>query len=198
MIPARQFVGNLRLCRWVLGMKGDIVECGVWRGGMSAAMAELLARLSSPRTSLLFDSFEGLPPAGDLDGPTALAWQSDTTSPGYYDNCTASDHEASAAMLRSGVETFQIVKGWFEDTLPRYASENPRIALLRLDGDWYESTMMCLQCLFQQVVPGGVVIIDDYGTWDGCTRAVHDFLAASKASEAVRQTSLGVPYLVKR
>jgi O-methyltransferase len=197
MIGRGKFVSNLRLCQRVLGIKGDIVECGVWRGGMSAAMAEFSAGLSSPRMSLLFDSFEGLPLAGEVDGPAALAWQSDTTSPDYHDNCTASDDEARAAMLRSGVETFRIVKGWFEDTLPKYSSQDPRIALLRLDGDWYESTTICLRSLFQHVVPGGVVIIDDYGVWDGCTRAVHDFLAQSKATEAVRQTNL-VSYLVKR
>ena len=199
MVPLPQFIDNLRLCRLIRDVDGAIVECGSWRGGMSAAMAELLARGSQqPRTSVLFDSFEGLPDAQEIDGPAALAWQADSASPIFFQNCTASEEEARTAMRRSGTSTFRIVKGWFSETVPRYAEAKPRIALLRLDGDWYESTMTCLGGLFSLVVHGGIIIIDDYGTWDGCTRAVHDYLSTSGAHEALRQSALGVHYLIKR
>jgi O-methyltransferase len=69
------------------------------------------------------------------------------------------------------------------------------IALLRLDGDWYESTMACLDALYDRVVPGGLVIIDDYYTWDGCARAVHDFLSRRGVSARIRQWANAICYL---
>lgn len=73
----------------------------------------------------------------------------------------------------------------------------PAIALLRLDGDWYDSTMTCLMHLFPLVTTGGLVIIDDYGVWEGCTRAVHRYLADNERPEGIRTTSSGVAYIVK-
>jgi len=69
-----------------------------------------------------------------------------------------------------------LVKGWFQDTLPEYKDRMGAVALLRLDGDWYESTKCCLENLYDNVVPGGYVIIDDYGALTGCKEAVDDFL----------------------
>ena len=74
-------------------------------------------------------------------------------------------------MERSGSDDFHIVKGWFSDTVPAFATTQPQIAILRLDGDWYDSTMTALELLFPLVVDRGLVLVDDYGTWDGCTRA---------------------------
>ena len=76
-------------------------------------------------------------------------------------------------------------KGWFEDTLPTFSA--PPIAVLRIDGDWYESTMTCLSALWDAVVPGGLVLLDDYGSWEGCTKAMHDFLSERKAVEFVQE-----------
>ena len=84
--------------------------------------------------------------------------------------------------------------GWFEKTLPGVRIDNG-IALLRLDADWYESTIACLENLYDQVVPGGIVIVDDYYTWDGCARAVHDFLAHRKVTARVRQWASAICYL---
>src|SRR5688572_18533132 len=83
MIKPDNYVLNLELARQVRNVPGAIVECGVWRGGMIAGMAEVLG---NSREYILFDSFEGLPKAKEIDGPSALAWQSNTTHPGYYDN----------------------------------------------------------------------------------------------------------------
>jgi O-methyltransferase len=184
---------TLNLCRTARSVEGDIVECGVWRGGMSAAMAEVLPS----RTSILFDSFEGLPAAKTIDGSSALAYQRDVTSPRYRDNCRASEEDARRAMAMTGGATYRIISGWFHETLPNYAAEAPNIAVLRLDGDWYDSIAVCLRELFPCVVRGGLVIVDDYGWWDGCTRAVHDFLSDTSATEAIRKTRSGVAYLVK-
>jgi O-methyltransferase len=166
---------------------------------MSAAMAELLQNGAGRRTSVLFDSFQGLPPPEEADGAKAFDWTQDTDSPEYYDNCTASQDDAHRAMALSGVDGYRVFPGWFEETLPVYAADKPKIAVLRLDGDWYQSIMTCLENLFPQVVPGGVVLIDDYGYWDGCTRAVHEYLARTERSEPVQRTRLAhVAFLVKQ
>src|SRR5688572_7649081 len=86
MVPDNYFYLNLDLCNAHKNIKGDYVECGVWRGGMSAAIAEILGK---EKRIHLFDSFEGLPPAKEVDGKAALAWQQNTASSGYYNNCTA-------------------------------------------------------------------------------------------------------------
>ena len=85
--------------------------------------------------------------------------------------------------------------GWFHETLTTFTLPEP-IALLRLDADWYDSTMVCLENLFDRVAPGGLVVLDDYFAWDGCSRALHDFLSRRSAAEKIR--SLGETcYLVK-
>ncbi len=94
-------------------------------------------------------------------------------------------------------DTYELVKGWFDDTIPPFAETSPRIAVLRLDGDWYESTMCCLTNLFPHVVENGLVLIDDYGYWEGCTRAVHDYLSAEKRTEPIQHSKFSVTFLVK-
>ena len=174
MIHEARYMANLELCDKFAATPGCVVECGVWRGGMSAGMAEVLG---SERDYFLFDSFEGLPPAReDLDGAAAIAWQSNTKSPTYYNNCSAAEEEAGAAMKLSGATSVSLVKGWFNETLPHFAPPS-EIAVLRLDGDWYDSTRVCLENLYPHVAPGGIVIIDDYYNWDGCARAVNEFVA---------------------
>jgi O-methyltransferase len=199
MMGKVEFIENLKLCESAPALDGDIVECGTWRGGMSAAMAEVLRNKAIARRSVLFDSFEGLPPPDAVDGAKAFAWVSDTASPLYFDNCTASEDDARRAMSLSGVDGYRIFAGWFDETLSLYAAENPKIAILRLDGDWYRSTMTCLDVLYPRVVPGGVVIIDDYGYWDGCTRAVHDYLSRTERVEPIQRTRIGsVVFLMKQ
>ena len=100
-------------------------------------------------------------------------------------------------MMRAGA-TFESHRGWFDDTVPKYAAEQPTIAVLRLDADLYDSTMVCLTHLFPLVAQGGLVIIDDYGEysgWVGCTRAVHDYLSAEQRPEGIRTTPRLVAYL---
>jgi O-methyltransferase len=199
MMGELAFIENLSVCEGARPLDGDIIECGTWRGGMSAAMAEILRDGAGGKTSVLFDSFEGLPPPKEADGTKAFEWTQDTASPEYYDNCSASQDDACKAMSLSGVEGYRVFPGWFEDTLPVYAASKPKIAVLRLDGDWYESIMTCLENLFPHVVPGGVVLIDDYGYWDGCTRAVHEYLARTERPEAVQRTRFAhVAFLVRQ
>ena len=193
------YVDNLELCAKFRARPGCVVECGVWRGGMSAGMAEVLG---PDRQYFLFDSFEGLPRAReDVDGSWVVAWQKDTTSPAYtyYNNCVAAQEEAAAAMKLSGATSFSLVKGWFNETLPRFAPPC-EIAILRLDGDLYDSTRVCLENLYPHVAPGGIVIVDDYHGWNGCAQAVHEYLAGIGTPNAVpriREFHDKVTYLVK-
>lgn len=193
MVPTDLFVANLELCDKYKNSPFDFVECGVWRGGMSAAISELLGKNCRVH---LFDSFEGLPPAKDIDGAAALKWQENTEAPGFYDNCTAEESFARDAMKLAGNQNYTIYKGWFQDTLSKIDSK--AIGILRLDGDWYESTKTCLEKLFPLLVEGGIVIIDDYYTWDGCSRAVHDYLSEVKSPSRVHQWNNRIAYIVKK
>ena len=194
MITPFVYMKDLALAKRFERVAGAVVECGTWRGGMIAGLAMTLGK---NRDYFLFDSFEGLPPAKEIDGASAMEWQADTTSGRYFDNCRAEMAHAEAAMKLAGVSSYTITKGWFSDTLPAYDPRNT-IAILRLDGDWYDSTMDCLTNLYQHVVQGGVVIIDDYHTWDGCTRAVHDFISRNKLPVRISQYDNAVCYWVKR
>lgn len=193
MIPENIYVGNIILSEKFIGVKGCIVECGVWRGGMSAGIAQIMGE---NRTYFLFDSFEGLPDAKEIDGKAANTWQNNIDSPFYFNNCKAEMEFAEKAMKLSGAKKYKFIKGWFSKTLPDYQF-NEDIAILRLDGDWYESTMECLNFLYDKVVNGGLIIIDDYYTWEGCARAVHDFLSKSHAVARIRQTETGICYIIK-
>jgi len=188
MVPALDYCGTLHLALKVMSVDGLIVECGTWRGGMIAGMADVLG---ARRSYYLCDSFCGLPPAGQLDGPLAKAYQNNPSSPHYYDNCTASAEEARTAMAMSGARNYTVLQGWFEETLSRFPPLP--IALLRLDADWYDSTKCVLENLSRRVVPGGLIIVDDYYTWQGCTLAVNEF--AAKYKWQIRQNHHGVCYI---
>ena len=183
MAPRGVFWRNMLIVDARRHVNGCVVECGVWRGGMSAGIAEVLG---PGREYFLFDSFEGLPPVTEADGDYAKNWQKDTQGATYYDNCRAPIEFAEQAMKLSGAPKYKLVKGWFESTLPNFVPPCP-IAVLRLDGDWYESTMISLESLFKHLAPGGIVILDDYYAWDGCSRAVHDFLSRHHSTTRVTQ-----------
>jgi O-methyltransferase len=193
MVDEETFCHNLFLAKMVQNVSGCVIECGVWRGGMSAG---LCLALGSSRTYFLFDSFQGLPPAQTIVGPAAIRYQQDRDSPSYYDNCTAPEQFARQAMELAGARTFTLMPGWFSETLPTFKPPEP-IALLRLDGDWYDSTITCLEHLFDRVARNGIIIVDDYYTWDGCSRAVHDFLSERKATERIRSYNGSICYLLK-
>jgi O-methyltransferase len=199
MVHRDAYVANLKLIddwsrRASLG-KGCIVECGTWLGGMSFGMIDICPQVEEFHC---FDSFAGLPEVSPLDGelPRQLQQQ------GKF---VATNNHAGIEDFRRGLARFKPVvqakvhvhKGWFEDTLPGFAPERP-IDILRLDCDWYESVTLALETLFDRVATHGLIIIDDYMTWDGCTRAVHDFLSRRRATERIQQAWPGsVSYIVK-
>lgn len=159
---------------------GDIVECGVWKGGSMMAVARTLMHLGAvPRRLHLFDTFDGMPPPTDMDrsftGESAesLLVAADRSSSDIWACCPLD--AVKEAMRSVGYDDRHIVyvQGKVEDTLPTNAPE--QISLLRLDTDWYESTRHELECLFPKLAVGGVLIIDDYGHWQGAQRAVDEY-----------------------
>ena len=147
---------------------GAIVECGVYRGGSAAVLASATRQ---GRDIYLFDSFQGLPPPGDKDGAQAAQQYRE----GW---CAADPADVSAIFSRLQIPAsrLHIVKGWFADTLKSVTV--PAIALLHIDADWYDPVKLCLETFFEAVSPGGFVVLDDYGRWEGCTRAADEFLQA--------------------
>jgi len=184
MVYDFQLIHLGQLVRQVLAQNipGDFVECGVWRGGASFLMADLLRRARVPdRKVWLFDSFEGLPPPEEVDGAFALSYFRNPGSPWYHDNCRVAVEDVRRSARDLGIDAYtELVKGWFDETLPANRDRIGSIALLRLDCDWYKSVRCCLDTLYDQVSADGIVLFDDYYAVDGCAIAVHEFLASRR------------------
>jgi hypothetical protein len=156
---------------------GDVVECGVWRGGTMAAAAMTLRDLGdTARTLWLYDTFNGMtkPTAADVDiHGTAMSegWSADfegeELQPGVEE-----------LMRSTGYPRLRFVRGPVEDTIPTHVPD--RIAVLRLDTDWYESTRHELEQLWPRLSVGGVLIVDDYGHFAGARQAVDEFFAGTR------------------
>jgi O-methyltransferase len=149
---------------------GDIVECGSWNGGSAAMIGYGLAKTETinKRIIWLFDSFEGLPPPSDRDGKLEQRHYFKGLNKGSMYNVS----RAFRSLLVPETNV-KMVKGWFQDTLP-LATVGP-IALLHIDADWYDSVHLVLETFYDRVVPGGYIVLDDYGFWEGCRRAIHTF-----------------------
>ena len=152
MIHNRPFRENLLLAKRALLNPalngGAIVECGTWKGGMAAALVEI----GGPhRAYYFFDSFQGLPTAEAIDGKSAKDYQANTKDPEYFDNCRASidDLKSALSLVTDRTDHIRIIPGFFEDSFKEF--KPPQIAVLRLDGDWYSSTMICLQKFWDHV-----------------------------------------------
>lgn len=156
---------------------GALVECGVAEGGTAAMMALSTRHLSEgTRRKWLFDSFEGLPDPTDMDYEGGKLGEFIRPLP--KGACLGTIEQVSELLfekLRVPREEVSLVKGWFQDTVPAMKEDIGPISVLRLDGDWYESTKIPLNHLYDQVTPGGFIIIDDYATCHGSRRAVEEF-----------------------
>jgi O-methyltransferase len=162
---------------------GDFIETGVWRGGASIFMRALL-KVYGDQTRLVWvaDSFEGLPKP---DG----RYQQDEGDRFWEINHTLAVplEQVQANFARYGLLDQQVrfLVGWFKDTLP--TAPISQLAVLRLDGDMYSSTMDALQSLYHRLSLGGYVIIDDYGAVPNCKQAVDDFRSDHKITEQMHQ-----------
>lgn len=165
------------------GIDGDIVECGVWRGGNLVIAAITQRRLGRSGTIWGYDTFEGMsaPTEADrslYDDEAAAATFKKTQMAEGSDWCYSPIDEVKANLVRHEADAdVRLVKGKVEDTLVDPANLPERIAILRLDTDWYESTKIELEVLYPRLVPGGVLIIDDFGDWAGAKLAVDEYFA---------------------
>ena len=187
MTSAERIWSLLHAVRYVVdeGIRGDLVECGVWRGGSVMAIAHQLSRMGvTDRRIWLFDTFAGMtaPTAEDIEAVsgTPAAQMLANTEVGDGNNvwCIAgrSDVESNVRSTPYPNEMFTFVEGDVAQTLHQSAPES--IALLRLDTDWYESTRLALEVLYPRLAIGGVCILDDYGHWQGARKAVDDYFTA--------------------
>ena len=165
---------------------GDVLEAGVWRGGTAIFMkAVLAAQNSDDRQVWVADSFEGLPvPDAELHPIEARAHESKIMKDVYH-HFAVDLASVQSNFSRFGLldEKVRFLKGWFKDTLPTAPIE--QLSVIRLDGDYYESTMTCLTQLYDKLSPGGYMVIDDYGQddWTYCRQAVDEFRSAKSITE---------------
>lgn len=184
---------------------GDIVELGVARGGCAALMASVMfdEHLSGRmrRNLWLFDSYEGLPDPTAMDFNSELGnGTGDHVRPLPKGSCLGTLEEVKHLLFtknRFPQARIELVKGWFENTIPLTKEKIDKIAVLRIDGDWYESTKCCLEGLYDKVQNGGYVIIDDYQSCYGCERATNEFLKDNNLAVDIKLDSRGGCYFAK-
>ena len=161
---------------------GDMVECGVWRGGsMMAIAATLLECDDTSRDLYLYDTFEGMPVPSDIDvqfdgQPAKELYDKIKRSEGAW--CYANIQDVARNLTSTGYpeDKTKLIQGKVEETIPARIPET--IALLRLDTDWYSSTFHELEYLYPRLASGGVLIIDDYGHWRGAKRATDEYFSS--------------------
>lgn len=160
---------------------GDVAEAGVWRGGAAIFMRAVLKVYGDEQRKVwLADSFQGLPKPDVAHYPADFG-----NSLWAFDPLAVSLETVEANFARYGLLDDQVrfVKGWFSDTLP--AAPVGKLAVLRIDGGMYESTILALRSLYRKVSPGGFVILDDYGCVPACRQAVNDFRAEEGIGETI-------------
>ena len=177
-------------------VEGCIVECGVWKGGMICGAAKFAKENNIHRKFYAFDSYEGFPEPCEKDivaftGEKALDLENWGMK--HKDSLKPTLESLQDCMEKLAVSVSPI-KGWFKDTVPSFQE---KIAILRLDGDWYDSTKVCLEHLYKQVVKGGVVILDDYGYWKGCKEATDEFLLANNIQAKLHATDFSEVWFIK-
>ncbi|OYV36697.1 MAG: hypothetical protein B7Z81_07030 [Acidocella sp. 20-61-6] len=180
MLPLARFE-NLQACiADVLETKvpGDFIETGVWRGGATIFMRAMLKAYGiNDRTVWVADSFEGLPEPDAEKFPVEFKAHQSAVMTKVHKHFASGIDEVKLNFQAYGMldEQVKFLKGWFKDTLP--AAPIERLAIMRLDGDYYESTMDGLKNIYSKLSVGGYAIIDDYGEdmWTYCRKAVDDF-----------------------
>jgi hypothetical protein len=183
MVSLDGLIALISAVRYIVrcGISGDIVECGVWRGGsMMAAALTLLAEKDMSRHLYLYDTFEGMPEPTSVDKSfdgTLAKLQLDRAQKGAGIWCYCGLDEVKVNLSSTGYPPAQIhfIKGKVEETIP--GNVPGLLGLLRLDTDWYESTKHELQYLFPLINKNGIMLIDDYGYWKGAKLAVDEYFA---------------------
>lgn len=196
-------------------IEGDLVECGVWKGGASGVMALANIKYGKQRRNLhLFDSFQEICQPDEEHDDIKLIEEvkllgnkkefDKTLQPltGIYDQFGGpgtldENKKLLETTIRYPSMYLHYHVGWFQDTVPVDSAGINKIAILRLDGDWYGSTKVCLDHLYDKVVKGGIVIVDDYGYNTGCKKAVDNFLLEKNAHPLLNYTGDYCLYFIK-
>ena len=168
-------------------IEGDFIECGVWKGGSSMLIAKTLLKFGvSNRHIWMYDTYEGMSEPTDKDkDPAGTSAEELLKKASKQDAasiwCYSDIDEVKSHLQSTGypIELIHFVKGKVEDSIPGVMPENP-IALLRLDTDWYESTKHEMDHLYPHLVQKGILIIDDYGDWQGARKAIDEYLSEHK------------------
>ena len=184
-----RLVNTVKSCKYVVenDIPGDFVECGVWRGGNGILAKKIFERMGSDKKVWMFDTFEG------MTAPTKFDVQTQSKVPAerrykvknngaHSEWCYASLEEVRRNCEASSIklESVRFVKGDVCETLGRESNRPEHISVLRLDTDWYESTKIELETLYPILAERGVLIIDDYGYWDGSRKAVDEYFGKSQ------------------
>ena len=199
-------------------IEGDFVECGVWKGGAVGLMALANLEFGLNRRNLhLFDSFDSICyPDENIDGDKAIEdvikfagdynkEMSGLLKPiqGFYTSLGGPGTIQSNKQLLEGIikypqEYISYYKGWFQNTIPENYFKIQKISILRLDCDWYASTKICLDYLYDKVVSGGIIIVDDYGCYEGCKKAVDEFLEKRSIKTFLNYSNENCRYWIKK
>ena len=184
MVPPQRLIATIQACQYVVrnNIDGDFVECGVWRGGNALAAKLIFEARRSKKRVILFDTFAGMTEPLDWD---KTCWENkspkreflENQRDGYNEWCYASLEEVAQNFKDARVDLKDVtfVKGDVLKTLSVSENLPCRIAVLRLDTDWYESTRKEMEVLYPLLSGGGVLLIDDYGHWDGSRKAIEEF-----------------------
>ena len=157
------------------GVAGALVDCGAWNGGSTL----LLSDGAPTREAWAFDSFQGNPDPGPQDGPGAEAMRGD---------CRGSADAVHDAFRRFGrPDRLRVAAGWFEDTFGPALARMDAVAIVHADGNWHDSIALTLETFYDRLSPGGYVVIDDYGHWEGARLATDDFRAGRGIDAPLRR-----------
>lgn len=210
MTNPRRIAALADAVRYVVGrgIPGAFAECGVWRGGSVLGMILTLQELGvSDRDLYLYDTFSGMsqPTPDDVsrfEAPALDTWHKAAVGgkrawSRLFGEEVFGEEQVREMLIATGypVERIHIVAGTVEETLPKQAPG--QLALMRLDTDWYESTRHELQHLYPRLALGGVLIVDDYGHWDGCRKAVDEYFAADGKAPFLQRIDYSARMAVK-
>lgn len=180
-------------------IQGAFVECGVAQGGTAAMLALANQRVGEGnRHYWFFDSYEGLPEPTEEDYEGTKAGE--YIQPLVKGSCLGTVEQVSELLFNKcslPKEQVTMVKGWFQDSVPAHHDKVGEIAILRLDGDWYESTKIPLDHFYPHLNDGGCVIIDDYATCFGSKKAVDEFLNENNVNTDLKADGRGGAWFVK-
>ena len=177
----------MRLAQYVKAscIDGDFVECGVYRGGTAALLSRFLG---NSKQLWLYDSFEGMPDTNVKDGEKAKA---------YIGKGAIKLEDVQDVIRLQGKNFSQVIikKGWFNDTFIESGPKN--IALLHCDADWYELVRAVLNRFYDSVCDGGVIVLDDFGYWEGCREAFYEFCKERDMKPLIERVSCDQLYWIK-